>query len=139
MNDTQNNSDDRTTLSALRRRVEEFVSARDWHQFHSPKNLSMALAIEAAELMEHFQWLTPDQSRQVAGQADRLGPVAEELADVFCYALAMANQLGIDVATAIEEKMRKNEEKYPADEYRGLFGADDPNRETRDQRIEDRG
>ncbi len=104
------------------------MSARDWHQFHSPKNLSMALAIEAAELMEHFQWLTAEQSRQVADQPQSLEPVAEELADVFCYALAMANQLGIDVSTAISEKMKKNERKYPAKEYRGLFGPGDPNR-----------
>ncbi|MEA1949822.1 MAG: nucleotide pyrophosphohydrolase [Planctomycetota bacterium] len=130
MNDSQENSDARTTVNDLRRRVEEFVAARDWHQFHSPKNLSMALAIEAAELMEHFQWLTPEQSRQVARQPERLAAVAEELADVFCYALAMANQLGIDVSTAIGEKMEKNERKYPVEEYRGLYGPDDPNRET---------
>lgn len=128
MPDSQKLSDDKTTLSDLRRRVEEFVALRDWQQFHSPKNLSMALAIEAAELMEHFQWLTVEQSRLVAGEPESLDPVTEELADVFCYALAMANQLGIDVATAIEDKMKKNEQKYPAQEYRGLFGPNDPNR-----------
>lgn len=90
----------------------------------------MALAIEAAELMEHFQWLTTDQSLRVADEPESLAPVAEELADVFCYALAMANQLGIDVSTAIEEKMKKNERKYPAEEYRGLFGPNDPNRDA---------
>jgi NTP pyrophosphatase (non-canonical NTP hydrolase) len=123
-------SDSQTTLDDLRRRVEEFVFVRDWNQFHSPKNLSMAMAIEAAELMEHFQWLTTEQSRHVADQPENLAPVAEELADVFCYALAMANQLGIDITTAIEEKMKKNEQKYPSDEYRGLFGPNDPNREA---------
>ena len=129
MDDPQEHPDARTTVNDLRCRVEQFVAARDWHQFHSPKNLSMALAIEAAELMEHFQWLTAEQSRQVADQPQSLQPVAEELADVFCYALAMANQLGIDVSTTIGEKMKKNERKYPAEEYRGLFGPDDPNRE----------
>ena len=122
--------DSSTTLSDLRRCVEEFVAARDWHQFHSPKNLSMALAIEAAELMEHFQWLTIEQSRLVAKEPESLAPVAEELADVFCYALSMANQLGIDISTTIENKMKKNEQKYPADQFRGLFGHNDPNRKT---------
>lgn len=130
MNDLQKHSDDETTLADLRRDVEEFVAARDWHQFHSPKNLSMALAIEAAELMEHFQWLSTDQSRLVAEDPERLSPVAEELADVFCYALAMANQLGIDVSMAIGAKMKKNERKYPAEEYRGLYGPEDPNRDV---------
>ncbi len=130
MPNSKNLSDDETTLADLRCRVEEFVAARDWHQFHSPKNLSMALAIEAAELMEHFQWLTVEQSRLVANEPESLAPVAEELADVFCYALAMANQLGIDISTTIEEKMKKNEQKYPADQYRGLFGPKDPNRDA---------
>ena len=121
--------DSQTTLADLRQCVNDFVERRDWRQFHSPKNLSMALAIEAAELMEHFQWLTQDQSRRVAEEPQRLGPVAEELADVLCYALSMANQLNIDVSTAIREKMKKNEQKYPAQKYRGLFGPNDPNRQ----------
>lgn len=118
--------DDRTTLADLRRLVEEFVSARDWHRFHTPKNLAMALAIEAAELMEHFQWLTPEQSRRIADQPERRGAVAEELADVMCYALAMANELGIDVASAVSGKMAKNAAKYPVEKYQGYFGPDDP-------------
>ncbi|NMC18996.1 MAG: nucleotide pyrophosphohydrolase [Thermogutta sp.] len=119
-------SDDSTTLADLRRWVEEFVSARDWHRFHTPKNLAMALAIEAAELMEHFQWLTPEQSRQVATRPDRRDAAAEELADVLCYALALANELGIDVASAVFRKMEKNAVKYPVERYRGYFGPDDP-------------
>lgn len=118
--------DDRTTLADLRRLVEEFVSARDWHRFHTPKNLAMALSIEAAELMEHFQWLTPEQSRRIADQPERRDAVAEELADVMCYALAMANELGIDVASAVSGKMAKNAAKYPVEKYQGYFGPDDP-------------
>lgn len=118
--------DDCTTLANLRRLVEEFVSARDWHRFHTPKNLAMALAIEAAELMEHFQWLTPEQSRRIADQPERRDAVAEELADVMCYALAMANELGIDVASAVSRKMAKNAAKYPVEKYQGYFGPDDP-------------
>jgi NTP pyrophosphatase (non-canonical NTP hydrolase) len=121
-------SDERTTIDELKRLVEQFVSQRDWHPFHTPKNLSMALAIEAAELMEHFQWLDPAQSRAVAGDADKRAAVGEELADVVCYALAMANELGIDLADALRDKMIKNARKYPVEEYRGRFGADDPGR-----------
>jgi NTP pyrophosphatase (non-canonical NTP hydrolase) len=115
-----------TTLARLRQLVEEFVRRRDWHQFHSPKNLAMSLAIEAAELMEHFQWLTPEQSRSVADRADARAAVADELADILAYLLAMTNELGLDLAAAFQLKMAKNEQKYPADEYRGRFGPDDP-------------
>ena len=82
----------------------EFVAARDWQQFHTPKNLAMALAIEAAELMEHFQWLEPAESRAVAADAAKRAAAGEELADVICYALAMANELGIDVARRCEPR-----------------------------------
>lgn len=118
--------DSDTTLAELKTLVDDFVKRRQWHPFHSPKNLSMSMAIEAAELMEHFQWLTPEQSYAVAGQPDKLEEVADELADVFAYALAMANQLGLDISTAVANKMAKNERKYPADEYQGRFGPDDP-------------
>ena len=118
--------DSSTTVAALRQLINQFVDERNWHQFHSPKNLAMSMAIEAAELMEHFQWLTPEQSRALADQPDQLAAVADELADVFCYGLAMANELGLDLSTAILAKMAKNEKKYPAEEYRGRFGPDDP-------------
>jgi NTP pyrophosphatase (non-canonical NTP hydrolase) len=118
-------SDSQTTLAELKQLVDDFVDRRDWHQFHSPKNLSMSLAIEAAELMEHFQWLSAEQSRDVPRQPQRLAAVSEELADVLCYALAMANQLGLDLSTAIRQKMAQNEQKYPADQYRGRFGPED--------------
>jgi dCTP diphosphatase len=118
-------SDQSTTLSELRKLVADFVAQRDWNQFHSPKNLSMSLAIEAAELMEHFQWLTIDQSRAVAQDSKKLSEVADELADVMCYALALANELQLDVAEVVRGKMIKNAQKYPAEEYRGRFGNDD--------------
>lgn len=117
--------DSETTIDELRRLVDDFVERRDWHQFHAPKNLAMSMAIETAELMEHFQWLTADQSRAIAGQPEPLAAVAEELADVLCYALAMANELGLDLSTAIRQKMQKNEQKYPADVYRGRYGPED--------------
>lgn len=119
-------SDTETTVAQLRQIVEAFVAERDWHQFHTPKNLAMAMAIEAAELMEHFQWLTPEQSRSLADDPDKLREVGEEVADVLCYILAMANELGLDVSTTMRDKMVKNIRKYPAPEYRGRFGPDDP-------------
>lgn len=123
-------TDSQTPVARLRQMVEEFVDRRDWHQFHTPKNLAMSMAIEAAELMEHFQWLTAEQSRAVADEKDKLAAVGEELADVFCYVLAMANELGLDLSTALRQKMRANEKKYPAPEYRGRFGPDDPGPEA---------
>jgi NTP pyrophosphatase (non-canonical NTP hydrolase) len=119
--------DHETSIVELREHVRRFVDARDWQQFHSPKNLAMALAIEAAELMEHFQWITPDASRTVGERPEELAAIGEELADVFCYVLAIANELGIDLSAAFRDKMRKNELKYPASEYRGRYGPNDPN------------
>ncbi len=117
--------DEATTVAQLRQVVAEFVAARDWQQFHAPKNISMALAIEAAELMEHFQWISVDASREVAEQPDKLADVGEELADVLCYVLALANELDLDLTETLEAKMVKNERKYPADEYQGRYGPED--------------
>ena len=120
-------TDSDTTVAQLRQLVNEFVDRRDWHQFHAPKNLAMSISIEAAELMEHFQWLGADESRAVADDPEKLSAVGEELADVVCYALAMANELRLDLSEAVRDKMAKNERKYPAEEFRGRFGSDDPN------------
>jgi dCTP diphosphatase len=118
-------SDSDTPVAELKRLVNDFVDRRDWHRFHAPKNLAMSLAIEAAELMEHFQWISSEESRRAADDPERLAAVGEELADVLCYALAMANELGLDLSTVIRRKLAKNEEKYPADEYRGRYGPED--------------
>ena len=118
--------DSQTTLADLREAVRQFVDERDWQQFHSPKNLSMALAIEAAELMEHFQWIDIDASRQVVADDQQLTAIGEELADVLSYTLALANSLGIDLATTHRQKMVRNREKYPADKFRGRFGGQRP-------------
>lgn len=119
---TISTDDQATTIHELKTLVKDFVAARQWEQFHSPKNLSMSLAIEAAELMEHFQWLTTDESRAVGQKAAQLSEVGEELADVLAYALALANVLQLDIATIMRAKMVKNERKYPAGEFRGRFG-----------------
>ena len=113
-----------TRIAELRDVVREFVQERDWKQFHSPKNLSMALVIEAAELMEHFQWISQDESRTL--DAEKKVEVGEEMSDVFCYLLALANELDIDLSSAFQRKMALNRKKYPAAEFRGRFGVADP-------------
>ena len=113
--------DSKTTVAELRKLVADFVAERDWSQFHSPKNVSMALAIEAAELMEHLQWLTTDASRNLATDPEKLAEVGDELADVIGYSFALANELGLDISSAVRAKMVKNAEKYPADKYRGRY------------------
>ena len=118
----QSAGDSKTTMATLREMVRQFVDARDWRQYHAPKNLSMSLAVEAAELMEHFQWLSVEESRKVGDDPKRLQEIGEELADVLCYTLALANELNIDLTAAMLDKMVKNVAKYPAEEFRGRFG-----------------
>jgi len=105
------------TIESLRGQLRDFAAARDWDQFHSPKNLAMALAVEAAELVENFQWLTEEQSRSLP--PDTLRATREEIADVFLYLIRISDQLGIDPVAAAQEKMIANEKKYPADKARG--------------------
>src|ERR1700679_581162 len=112
-------TDSTTTISDLRERVLAFVHEREWEQFHAPKNLSMALAAEAAELMEHFLWSTPEESRSVAADPAKRAKIAEELADVVIYALEFANATGLDVAASIESKIAANARKYPVEKSRG--------------------
>lgn len=104
-------------LRTLQQRLEAFAAARDWDQFHSPKNLAMALSVEASELVEEFQWLTEDESRAL--DAERRERVRLELADVFIYVLRLADKLGVDLARAAADKMALNEQKYPAERVRG--------------------
>ena len=104
-------------LDQLRDRLREFVRERDWEQFHSPKNLAMAMIVEAAELVEHFQWLTEDQSKDIP--AEKREQVAHEIADTFVYLLRRADVLGIDLIDAANAKITLNAQKYPADKVRG--------------------
>ena len=112
-------NDSSTTLAEIKTRVLAFARERDWEQFHAPKNLSMALAAEAGELMEHFLWATPEASRTIAQDAAKRRKIEEELADVVIYALEFANMTGIDVAAAIETKMAANAAKYPVEKAKG--------------------
>ena len=112
-------NDSTTTTAELKTRLLAFVRERDWEQFHAPKNLSMALAAEAGELMEHFLWATPEQSHAIVQDQVKRAKIAEELADVVIYALEFVNATGLDVAAAIEAKMAANAKKYPVDKARG--------------------
>jgi len=105
------------SLSDLTARVRDFARKRDWQRFHSPKNLSMALIVEAAELVEHFQWLTERQSMELA--AEKKVAVAEELADILIYLVRLAERLDIDLIAAADDKIAKNSRKYPVELVRG--------------------
>ena len=111
--------DEQTTVADLSAIVQRFVVEREWEPFHSPKNLSGSIAIEAAELMEIFQWLTSEQSRDALQDPHTLQRVREELADVLIYCVALANVLGIDLSQAIRDKMAANAAKYPVEAVRG--------------------
>ena len=112
-------TDSATTVADLKSRVLAFVRERDWEQFHSPKNLSMALAAETGELMEHFLWATAEQSRAIAAEPAKRTKIADELADVVIYAIEFANMTGLDISAAIEAKMAANAKKYPVEKARG--------------------
>ncbi len=105
------------TLEDVQAYLRDFAKARDWEQFHSPKNISMALAVEASELLEHFQWLTEAESQQLSEQ--QLAPIRDEMADVQLYLLRLADLLGVDLFAAMKEKTQKNEAKYPAEKVKG--------------------
>lgn len=105
------------SLDDLKQRLRQFARERDWEQFHSPKNLSMALIVEAAELVEHFQWLTEAQSHSLPEKT--LREVEQEMADVFIYLNRMADLLGVDLMDAARRKIELNAKKYPAHEVKG--------------------
>lgn len=104
-------------LEDLQQRLRQFAIDRDWEQFHAPKNLAMALAVEAGELMEHFQWLSEAQSEALDSQ--QLETVGFEVADVFIFAVRLADRMGIDLEDLVERKIKLNEQKYPVDKVRG--------------------
>jgi dCTP diphosphatase len=104
-------------LNALLNRIRTFAKDRDWEQFHSPKNISMALSVEASELLEHFQWMTEDESRNV--NVDQKAEIADEVADVFLYLLRMCDEMEIDLIQAADKKIDKNAVKYPVEKSKG--------------------
>lgn len=114
-------ADATTNLATLKDAVHRFAAEREWEQFHSPKNLVMGLAVESAELIEHFLWIENEASRQVVNDPAKLAQVADEMADVACYLLNLSNTLGIDLSDAIVAKIAKNAVKYPVEKCRGRY------------------
>lgn len=114
-------SDSQTTVEELRQIVRSFVAEREWSKFHDPKNLSMSIAIEAAELMEHFQWIKSEQLEAHLADENARVEIGEELADILAYVIAMANTLKLDLSQTLRNKMEKNIKKYPAQEFKGKF------------------
>jgi len=112
-------ADATTTIAELKTRVLAFAREREWVQFHSPKNLSMALAAETGELMEHFLWADAAASQARCREPERRRKIEEEIADVVIYSLEFANVAGIDLAAAIEMKLAANAQKYPVEKARG--------------------
>lgn len=110
-------TDSAMNIAELSAALRKFADDRDWNQFHSPKNLSMALTVEVAELVEHFQWLTESESRNLPPETAK--QVAEEIADIQIYLVRLADTLSVDIESAVNEKIEANRQKYPADTVRG--------------------
>ena len=119
-------TDSKTTIAELKKLVDDFIAARNWHQFHDAKNLSASIAIETAELMEHFQWLHSDAVPAVKDDSKQMAEIREEVADVLAYLVSFANTMGIDLSDALADKLVKNGEKYPVDRYYGRFRPSEP-------------
>lgn len=112
-------SEKSTNLESLRLRVRAFAEARDWEQFHTPKNLVMALAVEAAELMEPLQWLTSEEAAADGMDDDLRQRLTDEIADVAIYLIRLADVTGVDLADAVARKLSRNEERFPAEQMKG--------------------
>lgn len=104
-------------LASLTKQLRAFTTARDWEQFHSPKNLACALSVEVSELLEHFQWMKEEDSRTLS--PEKLAEVTSEMADIFSYLLYIADAYKVDLIAATEQKISLNEQRYPADKARG--------------------
>ena len=108
-----------TTVEQLREEVRRFIAERAWERYHTPRNLAVSLVIEAAELLEHFQWRTEQEVEQYLEDPEHRDAVAEEVADVLAYLLSLADRLGLELSEELVRKLRKNALKYPADQWRG--------------------
>lgn len=113
--------DHKTTLADLKRLVAGFIAEREWEKYHLPKNLAASILIEAAELMEHFQWTDHAESARLVASRETRGEIADEMADVLAFLLSLSNVTGIDLAAALESKMKRNRRKYPAEQVRGRY------------------
>ncbi|MCK9476292.1 MAG: nucleotide pyrophosphohydrolase [Candidatus Muirbacterium halophilum] len=105
--------DNNTTVDDLKKKMSIFIKERDWQKFHSPKNLAMSIAIEAAELMEHFQWISSEDAIKIKDNNENINDIKDELSDILSYCLSLANYLDIDITDSFIKKMEKNKKKYP--------------------------
>ena len=112
-------TDKNTVIDELITNIRQFLSERDWEKYHNPKDLAESICIEAAELLQLFQWIKPEESEQFKKDSMKVQRIKEELADVAVYCLSLANKLDIDLTSAIIDKIEKNKEKYPVDRYKG--------------------
>lgn len=110
-----------TTVETLRREIAAFIRERDWEQFHDPKNLSMAIATEAAELMEHFRWVRSEHAADLLKDEKTLAGIRDEVADTLAFLLSFANAAHIDLTQALRDKMARNAKKYPVEHYKGRY------------------
>jgi dCTP diphosphatase len=113
--------DQSTTVAQLRKCVADFIAARDWQSYHDAKNLAMSIGIEAAELMERFQWVRTDELPALLAHDAERAKIVDEVADIACYLLSFVNALDIDLSTAVRAKIAKNEQKYPIERFRGRY------------------
>ncbi len=113
--------DDTVTVAELRQAVADFVAEREWQGYHDAKNLAMSIAIETAELMEHFQWARSEELPALLADPAERATIADEVADIACYLLALANGLELDLSTTVRAKLLKNAAKYPVEKFRGRY------------------
>jgi len=112
-------NDNSTTLQTLKSAVRTFVKDREWEKYHTPRNLAESISIEASELLELFQWSLEEETSSL--DSAKLSQLEDELADILVYCISLANVTNIDISTVVLNKMKRNEEKYPAERYRGTY------------------
>lgn len=113
--------DNKATISELKESIKKFRDERNWQKYHTPKNLAESISIEAAELLEKFQWKSEEEINELLNDPNYKDEIKEELADVFNYCLALSNVLDIDLSEALLEKVKQNSEKYPVDKTKGEY------------------
>jgi NTP pyrophosphatase (non-canonical NTP hydrolase) len=113
--------DEKVTIAQLKNEIKNFIEEREWKKYHKPKDLAISISIEAAELLENFQWLTNQEIKQKLKDPEKLGKIKSELADVIVYAFSLSNRLSFDVSEIISGKIKENKKKYPVEKIKGKY------------------